>query len=134
MADYLARAATDREELSGKKPSKEETWKGLERIEYLSPSIEPSKRDVMTVKKLNLPMPPELHEALFAESRSLGVPATRIVRSALEDWLAKRRRARLEEEIHRFATTYGGTEVDLDPQLEQAATEELLRLDDDEAW
>ena len=83
----------------------------------------------MTVKKLNLPMPPELHEALFEESRSLGVPATRIVRSALEDWLAKRRQARLEEEIYRFATTYGGTEIDLDPQLEQAATEELLRLD-----
>jgi hypothetical protein len=92
------------------------------------------KREAMSVKKLNLPMPPELHEALFVESRNLGVPATRIVRSALEDWLAKRRRARLEEEIYRFATTHGGTEVDLDSPLEQAATEELLRLDDDEAW
>lgn len=91
-------------------------------------------RSIMRVKKLNLPMPPELHEALFAESRILGVPATRIARSALEDWLAKRRRARLEEEIYRFATTHGGTELDLDPQLEQAATAELLRLDDDEAW
>lgn len=88
----------------------------------------------MTVKKLNLPMPLELHEALFKESRSLGVPATRIVRSALEDWLAKRRRARLEDEIYRYATTHGGSEADFDPQLEQAATEELLRLDDDEAW
>ncbi len=88
----------------------------------------------MTVKKLNLPMPLDLHEALFAESRSLGIPATRIVRSALETWLAKRRRARLEEEIYRYATAHAGTEADLDPELEQAATEELLRLDDDEAW
>jgi hypothetical protein len=88
----------------------------------------------MSVKKLSLPMPPELHEAIFAESRTLGLPVTRIVRSALEDWLSRRRRVRLEEEIYQFAMAHGGTEIDLDPQLEQAATEELLRLDDDEAW
>ncbi len=86
----------------------------------------------MSVKKLNLPLSPELHAALFTESRSLGIPATRLARSVLEEWLRKRRRARLEEEIYRFATTWGGTDIDLDPELEQAAAEELLRLDDDE--
>ncbi len=88
----------------------------------------------MSVKKLNLPLSPELHAALFTESHNLGIPTTRLVRSVLEEWIEKRRRDRLDEEIYRFAMTWGGTEIDLDPELEQAATEELLRLDDDEAW
>ncbi len=85
----------------------------------------------MSVKKLNLPLSPELHAALFTEPHNLGIPTTRLVRSVLEEWIEKRHRARLDEESYRFAMTWGGTEIDLDPELEQAATEELLRLDKD---
>lgn len=84
------------------------------------------------LKKLNLPLPLEMHEALFAESRDLGIPATRLVRSLLEDWLGDRRRARRKEEIRRFAMEHAGTELDLDPDLEAASTEELRRFYEEE--
>lgn len=79
-------------------------------------------------KKLSLPLPQEMHEAIFAESHQMGVPATRLVRSVLEDWLGERRRARRREEIRRFAVEHGGSELDLDPELEAAATAELGRF------
>ena len=80
------------------------------------------------LKKLNLPLPLEMHEALFAESRELGVPATRLVRSLLENWLRERRRVRRREQVRRFATDCAGTELDLDPELEAVAVEELRRF------
>ncbi len=87
------------------------------------------------IKKLNLPLPQEMHEAIFAESHEMGVPATRLVRSVLEDWLRERRRARRRAEVRRFAMEHGGSELDLEPELEAAATAELRRFyeGDDEA-
>lgn len=82
-----------------------------------------------THKKLNLPLPLDLHRELFAESRELGVPATRIVRSVLENWLAERRRIRRREEIRQFAREAAGQGLDLDPELEAVAAAELLVLD-----
>ena len=79
----------------------------------------------IATKKLNLPLPREMHEALFAESHELGVPATRLVRSVLEDWLRERQRARRRAEVRRFAMEYAGSDLDLDTELERAATEEL---------
>lgn len=81
-----------------------------------------------TLKNMNLPLPSELHEALFAESREMGVPTTRLVRRVLEDWLHERGRARRREEIRDFAQACAGTELDLDPDLEAEAAEELQRL------
>jgi hypothetical protein len=83
-------------------------------------------------KKLNLPLPESMHEALFAESREAGVPATRLVRSVLEEWLLERRRARRREEVRRFAQGHAGTELDLDPDLDAAATAELQHFYEDE--
>ena len=81
-----------------------------------------------TFKKLNLPLPMEIHEALFSESKDMGVPTTRLVRTVLEDWLRERRRARRREEIRRFAISHARTELDLDIELDSAATEELQRF------
>jgi hypothetical protein len=82
----------------------------------------------MTTKKLHLPLPQELHEALFEESRALGLPATRLVRRILDRWLQQRRKIRQKEEIRRFAEQWAGTPVDLDVELEETAVEELLHL------
>lgn len=79
-------------------------------------------------RKLNLPLPEEMHAELFTESREAGVPATRLVRSVLEDWLRERRRGRRREEVRRFALEHAGTELDLDPELENAASAELRRF------
>ena len=83
---------------------------------------------VTSYKKLNIPLPEEMHRALFAESRHSGIPATRLVRSILEDWIEQQKRKRRRDDVRKFATTYAGSELDLDPELEDAAAEELSRL------
>ena len=81
-------------------------------------------------KKLSLPLPEEMHAALFDEARRTGVPATRLARSAIEDWLQKRKRERRREEIRRFALEHADTAYDLDPVLESVAAEELRDFDE----
>ena len=86
----------------------------------------------MDTKKLNLPLPASMHEAVFKEARRRRVPATRLVRSILGEWLGEQARERRAEEIRRFAAAHGGSEADLDPELESAGLE-LLEEDDDDA-
>jgi hypothetical protein len=74
----------------------------------------------MSTKKLNLPLPGNLHRAVFAEARERGVPATRLVRSILQDWLDQRARAREAADLRRFAREHAGSELDLIPGLESA--------------
>lgn len=85
----------------------------------------------LQTKKLNLPLSEETHRALFDESRRTGVPATRLAREALEDWLRQRERERRREEVRRFAMQHAGGDYDLDPALESIAAEELQGFDED---
>ena len=82
-------------------------------------------------KKLNLPLPEEMHTALFDEARRSGEPATRLARAAINDWLERRARERRNEQVRQFALEHGGSEYDLDPALESLAAEELLRFDEE---
>ncbi len=85
----------------------------------------------LQTKKLNLPLSEETHCALFEEARRTGVPATRLARSAIEDWLRKRERERRQAEVRRFAVANAGGEYDLDPALESIAAEEIHGFDED---
>ena len=87
---------------------------------------------VSSPKKLNLPLPEGMHSALFAEARRTGVPATRLARAAIEDWLEKQKRDRRRDDVRRFALGHAGGEYDLDPVLESVAAEELRRFDEDD--
>ncbi len=89
----------------------------------------------LAFKKLNLPLPSEMHEAILVEAKALGIPATRLIRSVLDAWLEDRRRTLRRAEIRRFATACAGTEFDLDQELEAAAIQDLSRFceEDDEA-
>ena len=82
-------------------------------------------------KKINLPLSEDTHRALFEEARRTGVPATRIVRAALEEWLRQRKRERRRDEIREFATRHAGSEYDLDPTLESIAADETVSYDED---
>lgn len=86
----------------------------------------------MMVKKMNLPLPPRLHTALLGEARRRRVPATRLVRSVLEDWVVRQQRELEAAEIRRFASELAGTDLDLDPELEAAGVEELRKVPADE--
>jgi hypothetical protein len=74
----------------------------------------------------HLPLSPEIHEMLRQEVETSGQPATTLAREALRDWLVRRKRERLHEEIAAFAETYAGTDLDLDEDLERAGIDAIL--------
>lgn len=78
-------------------------------------------------KNFHVPLPSETYEELRAEASALDVPATTIVREAVEGWLEERRMQRLRDEIATYAEQAAGTSADLDPELERAAAAELKR-------
>lgn len=81
---------------------------------------------------MNLSLPESTHAAVFRKAKRRRVPATRLVRSVLSDWLAAQARERAAEAIRRFAETRGGSATDLDPALETAGLE-LIDADPDDA-
>ncbi len=81
-----------------------------------------------------VPLTPELQSLLAEEVARTGSSANRVVSDALRDWLRQRqRRRRIDAEITAFANAHGGTEVDLDPQLEASGLECLNRTDAEES-
>jgi hypothetical protein len=77
----------------------------------------------------HLPLTPELHEQLREEAERSGQPATTVAREALRTNLAERRKQRLHAEIATFASEHGGSDLDLDEDLEQAGLEALQAMD-----
>ena len=69
-------------------------------------------------------LPDDLHDALRREATAERRPATELVREALTGWVAARQRARVAEDIRRFALAHGGSELDL--ALEQAGVDHLV--------
>lgn len=82
------------------------------------------------IKNLHLPLPMELYDALRGIAVAEGRPATHVARQAIRQWLRLREKARLAEEIAAYAGACAGTASDLDPDLEEAATE-FLRVPDE---
>ena len=77
-------------------------------------------------KNLHVPLPAEIHRKLRAESVRRKQPATLLVREAVVQWLEQQQRATLHQELAAYAARNAGTAADLDPNLEEAAIEQLL--------
>jgi hypothetical protein len=77
----------------------------------------------------HLPLTPELHDQLREEAEISGQPATTVAREALRVNLALRRKQRLHAEIAAFASEHGGSDLDLDRDLERAGLKALKTLD-----
>lgn len=82
-------------------------------------------------RNFHVPLPPETYDALREEADARGVPATSLVREAVEGWIDDQRRKRLAEEIAAYASAVAGTEADLDPELERVAVQSLRTRADD---
>lgn len=82
-----------------------------------------------TMKKLHLPLSSDMHARLKREAEALGTPTTVLAREAVTEWLARRDRERIADELHAFAREHAGTELDLDASFEVAATDALTRTD-----
>jgi hypothetical protein len=79
----------------------------------------------MARKNFHVPLSPETNDALREESDAMGIPATTIVREAVEGWIDEQRAKRLKDEIAAYAEATAGTSADLDPVFEAAAAAEL---------
>jgi hypothetical protein len=78
---------------------------------------------------LHLPLSETLHEKLRAEARRVGVPATRLARHAVEQWLADAQRQAINREVMSYAAGVAGTTDDLDLLLEASAAAHLASAD-----
>ena len=81
------------------------------------------------MKNFHLPLPEGTYAELRAEAERVQMPATTIAREAISDWLRAKRKAARRKAVQAYAADMAGTPFDLDPTLESAAVEELLRMD-----
>lgn len=81
------------------------------------------------MKNFHLPLPEETYAHLRAEAERMQVPATTLARQALDWWLREQFRRTRQDAIARYAAEMAGTRLDLDPELESAAIERLLKSD-----
>ncbi|MBI2921616.1 MAG: hypothetical protein HYY18_11090 [Planctomycetes bacterium] len=84
------------------------------------------------MKNLHIPLPDSIYAALRAEAERSDRPATQLARQAIADWLKAARRAEVHRQLAEYAAACAGTNQDLDPALENAAIDELRRLDEEE--
>jgi len=78
-------------------------------------------------KNFHLPLPEALYDELKSAAREVDQPATRfaqaMMRAGLDDW----RRARRRQEIAGYARQVAGSSEDLDPELERAGIQSLVK-------
>ena len=81
---------------------------------------------IEAMKNFNLPLPEETYLQLRAASKRGKIPATAIAREAIEEWLKAQAKAETKLRIAAYAEEFGGTEFDLDRDLEAASVDCLL--------
>ena len=79
------------------------------------------------VRNFHLPLPERTYDELRDAARRSGLPATAAAREAISLWLRARKKMERHNSIAAYAATVAGTEADLDPRLEAAAIEQLMR-------
>ena len=79
------------------------------------------------MKNFHLPLPEQIYTRLRAEAEQAQVPATALAREAIEFWLRQQARKARHAAIAAYAAGMAGTDLDLDPDLESAGIEHLLK-------
>jgi len=91
------------------------------------------------MKDFHLPLPDQTWDELRAEAERAQLPVTTITREAISDWLRTRKKIARRKAVMEYATAMAATRFDLDPALESAGVEELLktvrrRSETESAW
>src|SRR5271167_3690 len=81
----------------------------------------------MTMKNFHLPLPERTYSGLRAEAERAQVPATALAREAIDWWLREQARKARHDQIAAWAMEMAGTDFDLDPNLELAGIEQLVK-------
>jgi hypothetical protein len=79
------------------------------------------------MKNFHLPLPERTYAQLRAEAERVKLPATALAREAIDGWLRQQLRQTRHDQIAAYAAEMAGTDLDLDPDLEAAGIEHLLR-------
>jgi hypothetical protein len=79
------------------------------------------------MKNFHLPLPEQTYTHLRAEAERAQVPATALAREAIDWWLRQRLRKARHDQIAAYAAEMAGTDLDLDPNLESAGIEHLVK-------
>jgi len=81
------------------------------------------------MKNFHLPLPEDTYDQLRAASERTKVPATALAREAIDTWLREQARRVRHDAIVAYANQVAGTDLDLDPDLESAGIEQLVKMD-----
>jgi hypothetical protein len=79
------------------------------------------------MRNFHLPLPEQTYTHLRAEAERAQVPATALAREAIDWWLRQQLRKARHDQIATYAAEMAGTEFDLDPDLEAAGIEHLMK-------
>ncbi len=79
------------------------------------------------MKNFHLPLPEHTYHRLRAEAERTDVPATALAREAIDSWLRDRLKDARHQAIAAYAEEMAGTDLDLDPVLESAGIEHLVK-------
>lgn len=79
------------------------------------------------MKNFHLPLPDDIYAQLRTEAERAQVPATTLARGAIDLWLRQRQKKARHDAIAAYAAEMAGTHFDLDPDLESAGVEHLVR-------
>ena len=79
------------------------------------------------MKNFHLPMPEQTYRQLREQAERAGTPATTLARQAIDWWLRQQLRKARHDAIAAYAAEAAGTSVDLDPELESAGIEQLMK-------
>jgi hypothetical protein len=79
------------------------------------------------MKNFHLPLPEDTYSHLKAEAQRANVPATILAREAIDAWLRQQFRQARHKAIAEYAAEAAGTRSDLDPDLELAGIEHLVK-------
>lgn len=84
-----------------------------------------------TTHNFHLPLPREIYSRLREASKRRSLPATVLARTAIDEWLKQQEKEELDRRIEAYARGMAGTECDLDEDLESAAVEHLLEMEEE---
>jgi predicted DNA-binding protein len=77
-------------------------------------------------RNFHVPLPDEIYQVLRLEAERRQLPATVLVREAVEEWVERLRAQVLHAEIADYAAKHAGSAADIDVQLEAAGIESLI--------
>jgi predicted transcriptional regulator len=79
------------------------------------------------MKNFHVPLPDQTYDHLRSVAERSKVPATVLAREAIDYWVRQQLRQARHDAISAYAAEMAGTSLDLDPELETAAVEHLIK-------